>query len=144
MPWSAHALRQGGLGPGGEHEDARGLARPVGQDTCAADHLIRVLGVHAQVHGDVDGLVETVRAMPRFAEAEPVRMPGERGAGELAAAGRIAAFAGALLFYISDIFVARQRFLKAEFVNRLIGLPLYYGGQFMLAFSIGWLSPVGG
>ena len=66
------------------------------------------------------------------------------GAGELKSVGRMAAFGGALGFYVSDIFVARQRFLKAEFVNRLIGLPLYYGGQFMLAFSTGWLSPVGG
>jgi uncharacterized membrane protein YhhN len=66
------------------------------------------------------------------------------GAGELKPAGRMAAFGGALGFYVSDIFVARQRFLKAEFVNRLIGLPLYYGGQFMLAFSIGWLKPIGG
>ena len=66
------------------------------------------------------------------------------GAGELEPAGRIAAFGGAMGFYVSDIFVARQRFLKAEFVNRLIGLPLYYGGQFMLAFSIGLLAPIGG
>ena len=66
------------------------------------------------------------------------------GAGELRPAGRMAAFGGALGFYVSDIFVARQRFLKTDFINRLIGLPLYYGGQFMLAFSIGWLSPVGG
>jgi uncharacterized membrane protein YhhN len=66
------------------------------------------------------------------------------GAGELKPAGRLTVFVGALGFYVSDIFVARQRFLKAEFVNRLIGLPLYYGGQFMLAFSIGWLSPIGG
>ena len=66
------------------------------------------------------------------------------GAGEFQAAGRMAAFIGALGFYVSDIFVARQRFLKAEFFNRLIGLPLYYGGQFMLAFSIGWLKPIGG
>jgi uncharacterized membrane protein YhhN len=65
------------------------------------------------------------------------------GAGELKPAGRLTAFAGALGFYASDIFVARQRFLKPDFVNRLIGLPLYYGGQFMLAFSIGWLSPIG-
>ena len=61
------------------------------------------------------------------------------GAGELQSAGRMTAFVGALSFYISDIFVARQRFIKAEFVNRLIGLPLYYGGQFLLAFSIGLL-----
>jgi uncharacterized membrane protein YhhN len=66
------------------------------------------------------------------------------GAGELKPAGRMAAFVGALSFYVSDIFVARQRFLKAEFVNRLVGLPLYYGGQFMLAFSTGLLSPLGG
>ena len=64
------------------------------------------------------------------------------GAGELTLAGRLAAFVGALGFYISDIFVARQRFVKSEFLNRLIGLPLYYGGQFMLAFSVGLLSPI--
>jgi uncharacterized membrane protein YhhN len=34
------------------------------------------------------------------------------GAGELKPAGRMAAFGGALGFYVSDIFVARQRFLK--------------------------------
>ena len=61
------------------------------------------------------------------------------GAGELRLAGRVTAFGGALGFYVSDIFVARQRFIKAEFVNRLIGLPLYYSGQFLLAFSIGLL-----
>jgi uncharacterized membrane protein YhhN len=50
--------------------------------------------------------------------------------------GRALAFAGALLFYLSDLFVARQRFVKANFLNRAIGLPLYYAGQFMIAFSI--------
>lgn len=44
---------------------------------------------------------------------------------------------GALLFYVSDIFVARNRFIADEFLNRLIGLPFYYGGQFLLAFSVG-------
>jgi len=54
-------------------------------------------------------------------------------------AGRVLVFAGAFLFYISDIFVARHRFIKKEFFNRLIGLPLYFAGQFILAFSIGLL-----
>ena len=45
--------------------------------------------------------------------------------------------AGALFFYLSDIFVARQRFVRSSFVNRLAGLPLYYGGQFCLALSTG-------
>jgi uncharacterized membrane protein YhhN len=53
---------------------------------------------------------------------------------------RIVIFAGALLFYVSDIFVARDRFLKKEFLNRLIGLPLYYAGQFLLAFSVGLIG----
>jgi uncharacterized membrane protein YhhN len=55
-------------------------------------------------------------------------------------AGRLAAFIGAVSFYLSDLFVARDRFLKTEFTNRLIGLPLYYLGQFLLAFSAGLLG----
>ena len=54
--------------------------------------------------------------------------------------GRALLFIGALCFYLSDIFVARDKFLKEEFRNRLIGLPLYYAGQFLLAFSIGFLG----
>ena len=58
---------------------------------------------------------------------------------DLVLAGRIMVIGGALLFYLSDLFVARNRFLKKEFFNRLIGLPLYYAGQFILAFSVGVL-----
>ena len=50
---------------------------------------------------------------------------------------RVLIFVGAASFYISDIFVARDRFLKNAFMNRLFGLPLYYLAQFMIAFSIG-------
>ncbi|TGM79502.1 lysoplasmalogenase [Leptospira bouyouniensis] len=42
---------------------------------------------------------------------------------------------GALLFYISDIFVARHRFVQKEFLNRAIGLPMYYAAQFLFAIS---------
>ena len=44
---------------------------------------------------------------------------------------------GAVMFYVSDIFVAHQRFVMQSFTNRLIGLPLYYAAQFLLAFSVG-------
>jgi len=47
---------------------------------------------------------------------------------------------GSLCFYFSDVFVARNKFIKEEYQNRLFGLPLYYGGQFMLAFSVGLLK----
>jgi len=44
----------------------------------------------------------------------------------------------ALLFYLSDITVARDRFVTgARFSNRLVGLPLYYVAQFLFAFSVG-------
>jgi uncharacterized membrane protein YhhN len=54
--------------------------------------------------------------------------------------GRALIFLGAVSFYFSDIFVARNQFMKKEFVNRAIGLPLYYTGQFLLAFSPGFLG----
>jgi uncharacterized membrane protein YhhN len=53
--------------------------------------------------------------------------------------GRVMVFAGALAFYFSDLFVARDRFVKNEFMNRLVGLPMYYAGQFLIAFSLGFL-----
>jgi len=54
--------------------------------------------------------------------------------------GRALILAGAFCFYVSDLFVARHRFIKEEYQNRLFGLPLYYTGQFMLAFSVGLLK----
>jgi uncharacterized membrane protein YhhN len=48
---------------------------------------------------------------------------------------RASIFAGAILFYLSDLFVARQRFVVDVHVNRAVGLPLYYAAQFLLAFS---------
>ena len=44
---------------------------------------------------------------------------------------------GALLFYLSDLAVARHRFVDPAFINRAIGLPLYYVGQLLIALTIG-------
>ena len=62
------------------------------------------------------------------------------GDADLSRVGRLLVFSGAVSFYLSDLFVARDRFLKSEFINRLIGLPMYYCGQFLLAFSVGLLK----
>jgi uncharacterized membrane protein YhhN len=43
---------------------------------------------------------------------------------------------GAIGFYLSDLAVARERFVKHEFLNRLWGLPLYFGAQLVLAASV--------
>ncbi len=54
--------------------------------------------------------------------------------------GRAFILLGSLCFYFSDVFVARNKFIKEEYRNRLLGLPLYYTGQFLLAFSVGLLK----
>ena len=43
---------------------------------------------------------------------------------------------GALLFFASDISVAKARFVEARFVDRLWGLPCYYAGQLCIAWSL--------
>jgi uncharacterized membrane protein YhhN len=43
---------------------------------------------------------------------------------------------GALGFYLSDLSVARDRFVAPGFLNRAWGLPLYYAAQVILAWSI--------
>lgn len=43
---------------------------------------------------------------------------------------------GAVGFYLSDLSVARDRFVVSELVNRLWGLPLYYAAQVALAWSV--------
>ena len=42
---------------------------------------------------------------------------------------------GAVMFTVSDIFVARERFVSPSVVNRLWGLPLYYAAQLIFALS---------
>ncbi|HOU53824.1 MAG TPA: lysoplasmalogenase [Myxococcota bacterium] len=43
---------------------------------------------------------------------------------------------GAVLFFVSDALVARQRFVHPSPWNRVVGLPLYYGAQWLLVFTI--------
>ncbi len=44
-------------------------------------------------------------------------------------------FLGALLFYLSDLAVARERFFQNDFINKAVGLPTYYAAQIILAWS---------
>ena len=43
---------------------------------------------------------------------------------------------GAVLFYLSDLCVARHRFVTPQWRNKLFGLPLYYVAQLLLACSV--------
>jgi hypothetical protein len=55
--------------------------------------------------------------------------------GTFGAGGNAAIVAGAFAFYLSDLSVARQRFVVQSLVNRLWGLPLYYVAQLILGYS---------
>ncbi len=43
---------------------------------------------------------------------------------------------GAVLFYLSDLTVARDRFVQSDFLNRGLGLPMYYAAQILIALSV--------
>jgi len=54
--------------------------------------------------------------------------------GTVGSIGPLLAF-GAVIFAVSDIFVARNQFVMPSVANRLWGLPLYYAAQLIFALS---------
>lgn len=58
-------------------------------------------------------------------------------AGTVALPGDPRILVGAVMFFVSDLAVARERFVAPSFSNQLWGLPLYYGGQLVLASTAG-------
>jgi len=87
---------------------------------------LRWLGPHLPVmmHSPVRMYIAVISVMTALAVGASV------GSGQWLMAG------GAILFALSDLFVARERFTKPDFINQLIGLPLYYIAQLLLAWSV--------
>lgn len=56
--------------------------------------------------------------------------------GAAAGSGRYTIAVGAALFALSDISVARDRFVDRGFINRLWGLPMYFAAQMILAATV--------
>jgi uncharacterized membrane protein YhhN len=52
--------------------------------------------------------------------------------------GQVVIALGASAFFVSDLAVARERFVAPGLGNKLWGLPLYYGGQLALAVSVAY------
>jgi uncharacterized membrane protein YhhN len=44
----------------------------------------------------------------------------------------------ATMFFLSDVLVAREKFVASAFANRLVGLSLYYVAQLLFATSPSW------
>jgi uncharacterized membrane protein YhhN len=64
-------------------------------------------------------------------------------AGHAFASQRWAVLVGALLFTASDLSVARDRFVKQGYVNRLWGWPTYFVAQLVLAWTVATASAAG-
>lgn len=64
-------------------------------------------------------------------------------AGHAAGTGRWSVLAGALLFAVSDIAVARDRFIARTHANHLWGWPTYFGAQLVLAWSVVGVTAAG-
>lgn len=57
-------------------------------------------------------------------------------AGYASATGNWRVLLGAMLFAVSDVAVARERFVAKGFRNKAWGLPAYYAAQLILAWSV--------
>jgi len=79
--------------------------------------------VPAPLRGAVVGYLAVIGVMVAFA------------AGASASTGDVRPVVGAVAFAISDLSVARERFVHASFTNLAWGLPLYYAAQLTLAAS---------
>ncbi|MSP61979.1 MAG: lysoplasmalogenase [Myxococcales bacterium] len=80
--------------------------------------------VEAKMRGPVVAYIAVISAMVALA------------AGTVAAHGHPILLGAAIAFFLSDLSVARDRFVAPGFANRLWGLPLYYGAQLLFAWSL--------
>lgn len=53
-----------------------------------------------------------------------------------ASSGNFLILGGAVAFFVSDVSVARDKFVAPGFTNKAWGLPLYYVAQFLLASTV--------
>jgi len=92
-------------------------------------YLAVISAMVAAAAGAVAGEGPTAPAVAALTSGEP--LPGW--------VWEAAVMSAAAAFYLSDVSVARDRFVAPGFVNRIWGLPLYYGAQVVFALSVGWL-----
>jgi uncharacterized membrane protein YhhN len=58
---------------------------------------------------------------------------------DIPAKRRLFMLVGAIFFFVSDITVARDRFVKREFRNKLVGTPMYFIAQLMIGVPTSWV-----
>jgi uncharacterized membrane protein YhhN len=80
--------------------------------------------------------VEAKMRAPVIAYALAISAMVAAAAGTVAAEGGRLIAVAAIAFYLSDLSVARDRFVAPGVVNRVWGVPLYYGAQVLFALSV--------
>lgn len=80
--------------------------------------------------------VEEAMSIPVYAYIAVISAMVVASVGAVAAGGPLTIAIGAVMFYVSDLAVARQRFVSRTFWNKTWGLPLYFGGQLVLASTV--------
>lgn len=81
--------------------------------------------------------VDTKMRGPVLAYVAVITVMVALAAGTVGAHGDARILAGAIGFYLSDLAVARDRFVAPGFANRAWGLPLYFAAQLVLAWAAG-------
>jgi uncharacterized membrane protein YhhN len=106
--------------------DLVALVLALGALAIVATPILRWLWPHVALpmRLPVASYVVVITTMVALAVATHVRSPDPR------------IVVGAIAFYLSDLAVARNRFVSEGFVNRAWGLPLYFGSQLVLAWTI--------
>ncbi|MGH7487686.1 MAG: lysoplasmalogenase, partial [bacterium] len=74
--------------------------------------------------------------IPVYVYAGAISVMVALAAGSVAAGSPWEILAGAVAVLLSDLSVARDRFVQGSFFNKLWGLPLYYAAQILLASSV--------
>ncbi len=108
------------------------LTRPLDPIGLAAGAILLAVVV-AGVLRWLDGSLPPDMAWPVRVYMVVIAAMSALACGVTAAGGPWAVAIGALAFTASDISVARDRFVRQDFLNRAWGLPLYYGAQLLLA-----------
>jgi len=113
----------------------RPLARGLARATCSACFVAVACAVGGRRRA---APLPGAEGLPGRCGLLPPRPRGLRGARVWVALGDPDPLVrwGAGLFFVSDLFVARGRFVSPGKVNQLLGWPLDFAGQFLLALSI--------
>ena len=81
------------------------------------------------------------KAVVAYIAAIMTMVVGAIGTTALTGAAAMAIVLGAVGFMVSDLSVARDRFVSPGFINRVWGGPLYFISQLILATTVSLPSP---